>query len=114
MREALAGVTPSEGYTSGWAWSYPLLAALKKANENKDLTRAGVLAAVKSLESVDYEGMLPTNAGNFKAGVAGQIKVTAIYKPDAKAVTGGVQVKDFFTGPTAQGYTLDGPCFDKL
>lgn len=114
LRESLPGVTPSEGYTSGWVWSYPLLAALKKAVENKDLTRAGVLAAVKSLDSVDYEGMLPSNAGNFKAGVAGQIKMTAIYKPDPKAPTGGVQVKDLFTGPTAQSYTLDGPCFSKL
>jgi ABC-type branched-subunit amino acid transport system substrate-binding protein len=114
MREALPGVTPSEGYTSGWAWSYPLKAALKKAVDNKDLTRAGLLAAVKSLDSVDYEGMLPTNAGNFKAAAAGQIKVTAIYKPDPKAVTGGTQVKDFFTGPTASSYTLDGPCFSKL
>jgi ABC-type branched-subunit amino acid transport system substrate-binding protein len=114
MREALPGVTPSEGYTSGWAWSYPLKAALLKAVANKDLTRAGMLAAVKSLDSVDYEGMLPTGAGNYKAGVAGQIKMTAIYKPDPKAVTGGVQVKDFFTGPTAQSYTLDAPCFSKL
>jgi ABC-type branched-subunit amino acid transport system substrate-binding protein len=114
MREALPGVTPSEGYTSGWVWSYALKAALQKAVANKDLTRAGVLAAVKSLESVDYEGMLPTNAGNFKAGVAGQIKMTGIYKPDPKAPTGGVQVKDLFTGPTAQSYTLDGPCFSKL
>ncbi|HZM79179.1 MAG TPA: ABC transporter substrate-binding protein [Candidatus Limnocylindrales bacterium] len=114
MREALPGVTPSEGYTSGWVWSYPLRAALKKAVDNKDLTRAGLLAAVKSLDSVDYEGMLPTNAGNYKAGVAGQIKMTAIYKPDPKAPTGGVQVKDLYVGPTASSYTLDGPCFSKL
>ena len=32
MREALGpSVTPNDGYTSGWVWSYPLLAALKKA-----------------------------------------------------------------------------------
>ena len=51
--------SPNDGYTAGWVWSYPLKAALEKAAENKDLTRAGLLAAVKSLTSVDYEGMLP-------------------------------------------------------
>ncbi len=61
MRDALTP-TPSplsDGYTAGWVWSYPLKAALEKAAANKDLTRAGVLAAAKSLTSVDYEGMLP-------------------------------------------------------
>lgn len=114
LRKALPNVTPNEGYTSGWVWSYPLKAALEKAVANKDLTRAGVLAAVKSLESVDYEGMLPSGAGNFKAGPAGQIKVTAFYKPDQAAVTGVTQVKDLSVGKTAQAYTLDAPCFEKL
>lgn len=115
MRKALAGVpAPSEGYTSGWIWSYPLKAALEKAAANKDLTRAGLVAAVKSLESVDYEGMLPSGAGNFKGGAAGQLKATGIYKPDTAAPTGATQVKDLFVGPTAQAYTLDGPCFNKL
>ena len=57
--------SPSDGYTAGWVWSYPLKAALEKAAENKDLTRAGLLAAAKSLTSVDYEGMLPAGAGNY-------------------------------------------------
>ncbi len=114
MRTALAGVTPSDGYTSGWVWSYPLKAALEKAAANKDLTRAGVLAAVKSLESVDYEGMLPSGAGNFKAGADGQIKVTAFYKPEKTAPTGGVVVKDLSVGKTAEAYKLDGPCYNKL
>ncbi|WP_117208989.1 ABC transporter substrate-binding protein [Allorhizocola rhizosphaerae] len=115
LRKALTGVTAlSEGYTAGWVWSYPLKAALQKATANKDLTRAGLLAAVKSLDSVDYEGMLPTGAGNFKAGATGQVKVTAIYKPDKAGVTGVSLVKDLFVGPTAQAYTLDSACFNKL
>jgi ABC-type branched-subunit amino acid transport system substrate-binding protein len=115
MRQALSNVTtPNDGYTSGWVWSYPLKAALQKAVANKDLTRAGLLAAVRSLDSVDYEGMLPSGAGNYKAGVAGQIKATGIYKPDKSAPTGAKQVKDLFVGATAQSYTLDGPCFSKL
>jgi ABC-type branched-subunit amino acid transport system substrate-binding protein len=59
MRNALPGVTPNDGYTSGWVWSYPLKAALEKAVANKDLTRAGLLNAVKSLDKVDYEACSP-------------------------------------------------------
>ena len=46
MRAALGNVPqPNEGHTAGWVLSYPLKAALEKAAENKDLTRAGLLAA---------------------------------------------------------------------
>jgi ABC-type branched-subunit amino acid transport system substrate-binding protein len=115
MREALGSVKPSDGYTSGWVWSYPMKAALQKAADNKDLTRAGLLAAVKSLNSVDYEGMLPSDAGNYAAGPNdGAVRVTAIYKPDKNAPTGVSQVKELFTGPTAEAYQLDRPCFEKL
>jgi ABC-type branched-subunit amino acid transport system substrate-binding protein len=114
MRAALPGVTPNDGYTSGWVWSYPLKAALEKAVANKDLTRAGLLAAVKSLDKVDYEGMLPSGAGNYKGGASGQVRVNAVYKPDAAGVTGVTQVKDLTAGPTASAYTLEGPCFSKL
>jgi ABC-type branched-subunit amino acid transport system substrate-binding protein len=114
LRAAMGSATPSEGYTAGWVWSYPLKAALEKAAANKDMTRAGVLAAVKSLESVDYEGMLPAGSGNYKAGAAGQVKVTGIYKADKAGVTGATMVKDLFTGKTAQEYKMEGPCYEKL
>src|SRR5205823_8629528 len=82
MREAVcSGVTPNDGYTAGWVWSYPLKAALAKAAKDKDLTREGLLKAVKSLSSVDYEGMLPNGSGNFAAGAdSGAVRLTAIYK----------------------------------
>ena len=112
MREALGTPSPlSDGYTAGWVWSYPMKSALEKAVSNGDLTRKGLLDAAKSLESVDYEGMLPAGAGNYKAGAAGQVKVTVISKPDKAAPTGVTEVKAPFTGPTAAGYTLTKPCY---
>ncbi|GAA4706883.1 ABC transporter substrate-binding protein [Phytohabitans rumicis] len=115
MRDALPGVTPNDGYTAGWVWSYPMKAALQKAFDNGDLTRAGLLNAAKSLASVDYEGMLPSGAGNYAGGPnEGAVRVTAIYKADRAAPTGVSQVKDLFTGPTAGAYTLDRPCYEKL
>ncbi|NUT52260.1 MAG: ABC transporter substrate-binding protein [Saccharothrix sp.] len=112
LREALPGVTPNDGYTAGWVWSYPLKAALEKAAANKDLTRAGVLAAVRQLNSVDYEGMLPDGAGNF-AGNANDaaFRQTLIYEPDEQAATGVGLVKDFFTGPTAKDFKFEKPCY---
>jgi ABC-type branched-subunit amino acid transport system substrate-binding protein len=115
MRDALPGVTPSDGYTSGWIWSYPLKAALEKAVEDGDLTRAGLVKAVKSLTSVDYEGMLPEGAGNY-AGDANEavVRSNQISKVDPAAPTGVSVVKEMFEGPTAKAYTLDSPCFEKL
>jgi ABC-type branched-subunit amino acid transport system substrate-binding protein len=116
MREALgAGVTPNEGYTSGWIWSYPLKAALDKAAKDGDLTRAGLVKAAKSLSSVDYEGMLPSGAGNYSAGAGGQFKQNLIANPaNGNGTTDVPIVKNFFTGPTVSKYNLDKPCFQKL
>jgi ABC-type branched-subunit amino acid transport system substrate-binding protein len=115
MRDALPGKTPSDGYTSGWIWSYPMKAALEKAAQDGDLSRAGLVKAVKSLTSVDYEGMLPSGAGNY-AGDPNEAAVRSnlISKVDSAAPTGVSVVKEMFEGPTAKAYTLDRPCFEKL
>ena len=66
MREALGDLdAPNDGHTAGWAWSYPLKAALEEwLDGDYDKDRAGLLEAVQSLETIDYEGMLPEEAGN--------------------------------------------------
>ncbi|MET7394678.1 ABC transporter substrate-binding protein [Dactylosporangium sp. NPDC005572] len=116
MRDALgSSITPNDGYTSGWVWSYPLLAALKKAQADGDLTRAGLLKAAKSLTKVDYEGMLPDGAGNYAGGADGIFRQTLIYNPAAQTSPTDIPlVKDYFTGPTAKDYKLDKPCYEKL
>ena len=113
MRAALGNVPqPNEGYTGGWVNSYPLKEALKKAAENKDLTRAGLLAAVNSLTSVDYEGMLPPGSGNY-SGTPNEIVVrqSRMAKPDDAAPSGISVVEPFFTGPTAKDFKLEKPCY---
>jgi ABC-type branched-subunit amino acid transport system substrate-binding protein len=115
MRAAIGNVQPNDGYTSGWAWSYPLKAALEKAVENKDLTRKGLLDAVKQLESVDYQGMLPSGAGNY-AGDPNEaaFRQSLISKVDESSPTGVSTVQEFFVGKTAEEYTFEGPCFESL
>ncbi|MFI6902806.1 ABC transporter substrate-binding protein [Nonomuraea sp. NPDC050394] len=115
MREALTGVTPNDGYTSGWVWSYPLKAALEKMVASGDISRKGLLAAVKTLATVDYEGMLPPEAGNFSGDPnTATFRQTLVNKLDETAPTGVTTVKDFFIGPTAQAHAMDGPCYAKL
>src|SRR5690606_10652596 len=94
----------NDGYTIGWIWQYPLKAALEKALENRDLTRAGVAAAARSLTSVDYEGMLPAGAGNYAGGADAQVRHTLIGNPDPESPTGISSATDFFVGPTAAAW----------
>ncbi len=114
MRETIG--TPAsinDGLTTGWASSYPLKAALEKAAANGDLTRAGLLAAAKSLTRVDFEDMLPAESGNYAGGPATAPKITGLSKPDKAAATGITLVKDMFAGPTAKAFTLTKPCYVK-
>jgi ABC-type branched-subunit amino acid transport system substrate-binding protein len=115
MREALGSVQGNDGYTSGWVWSYPLKAALEKAADDGDLTREGLLKALKGLKSVDYQGMLPEGAGNFADDPnEAVVRQSIIAKPDETSPTGVSTVRDFYVGKTAKDYKLDGPCFEKL
>ena len=113
MRAALGNVPqPNEGHTAGWVLSYPLKAALEKAAENKDLTRAGLLAAAKSLTSVDYEGMLPDGAGNYSGTPNENVfRQSEVHKPDAAAPSGVSELEPFFTGPSAKDFVLEKPCY---
>ncbi|MGH2735218.1 MAG: ABC transporter substrate-binding protein, partial [Actinomycetota bacterium] len=111
MREAVGDVDPNDGYTSGWVWSYPLRAVLEAAYENGDLTRAGVVQAATELESVDYEGMLPEDAGLFTGDPDETVfRQIVISRPDANAPSGVTVEEDFFQGPTAEAYDFSEPC----
>lgn len=103
MREALG--TPdsvNDGYTYGWIWQYPIKAALEAALAAGDLTRAGVVAAATSLTTVDYEGMLPAEAGNYAGGPAAQVRQSLINNVDPEAPTGITVEQDYFVGSTAE------------
>ncbi|QSB13706.1 ABC transporter substrate-binding protein [Natronosporangium hydrolyticum] len=115
MREALGDVTDiNDGYTSGWIWSYPIKAALEAAMAEGDLTRAGVRAAATSLTSVDYEGMLPAEAGNYAAGPEGQLRANTINQVDPESSTGVSVGVEMTTGPTAESFELTQPCYELL
>lgn len=115
MREAIGDVPQeNDGYTAGWAWSYPLKAALEEwLDGDYDKTRAGLLEASQSLTSIDYEGMLPEEAGNRDGEPNDTVfRQTVISEVDKKAPSGITILQDFYVGPTAEEYAFDGPCFE--
>ena len=113
MRDAIGDVTPNDGYTAGWAWSYPLKAALEtwlEGDFSKD--RAGLIEAAASLETVDYEGMLPDDAGNFSGEPNETVfRETVLEEVDPEAPTGMSQVEDFTAGPNASEYEFTESCY---
>ena len=113
MRDALGDVDqPNDGYTSGWAWSYPLKAALEEWLEGDyEGTRAGLIEAVQALETVDFEGMLPEEAGN-RSGENDLFRQSVISTVDQSEPAGLALEEDFFTGPTAEAAEIDGACFE--
>jgi len=113
MREQLDDVDqPSDGYVAGWVLQYPLKAAIEAAVDNGDLTRAGLVEAARSLTTVDYEGMLPEEAGNFAGGPDERMSRQSIMQAvDLDAPTGMSQVRDFYMGETAESFELTEPCY---
>lgn len=76
------------------------------------LSRPGLLAAIKQITTIDYEGILPTTAGDL-AGTpnAHAFRQTVIGRPDDGQLTGIRVIRDFFEGPTARAYNLTAPCY---
>jgi ABC-type branched-subunit amino acid transport system substrate-binding protein len=115
MREALGDVEqPNDGYTAGWAWSYPMKAALEAwLDGDYDKDREGLLEAVSELEAVDYEGMLPEEAGNFVGDPNDTVfRESVLSQVDPKSDSGITITEDFFVGPTAEAYDFQGACFE--
>jgi ABC-type branched-subunit amino acid transport system substrate-binding protein len=113
MREAVGEVDQmNDGYTAGWVWSYPLKTALEEwLDGDYDKTRAGLIEAVQELETVDYEGMLPEEAGNFSDDQP-VFTQTLISNVDPAAPTGVTVAEDLFEGDTVAEYEFTGPCFE--
>ncbi|MDV6011459.1 ABC transporter substrate-binding protein [Haloechinothrix sp. LS1_15] len=112
MRAELEGVTPNEGYTAGWTWSYAMREAIEQAVEAGDLTREGLREAAGSLESVDYEGILPDEAGNYAGEPDDAVfRESLLNEVDTDAPTGLTLLEDFFAGPTAEQHEMTEPCF---
>ncbi len=109
MRESLGGSMPAnDGYTFGWIWSYPILAALEAAADNGDLTRAGLRSVVDGLV-VDYEGALPPRTFGGDANQHA-VRQAAIGVPDEAQTLGVRTIATNVTSPTADAFDYASPC----
>ena len=115
MREALGDVEGNTAYVYGWGLSYPLRAVLEQAYANGDLTRAGMVAAAGEVEQVDYEGLMPDDAGTFTGEPDDQIfRQTVIHEPAPDTVSALAVTEDFYGGPTAAEHEFEAPCFQAV
>jgi ABC-type branched-subunit amino acid transport system substrate-binding protein len=89
-------------------------AALQKAYENGDMTRAGVLAAVRSLDNVDFLGVAPNE--NYTGSTADQIqRAITLWRPSVANLEAGGSgseiVETDFIGPTAESFEFTEACY---
>lgn len=107
--------TPLDYYLEGFVEAKIMHEALLKAFENGDVTRAGVLAAAKSLEAVDFGPWAPTEAyaGDPNSRLQRQ---TFIGRPDPAGLaagqsTGWTLSEGFYTSDIAKAYEFTGACY---
>ena len=118
VRDLMAELSPDspafDYYGEGFVEATILEQALRKAYANGDMTRAGVLAAAKSLDDVDFDGLAPNE--NF-VGEPNDIVQRAVWllRPDpADLVAGGSGsriIEANYTHPIAANFQFDGACF---
>ena len=101
---------PNPWYLVGWAGQYALKAAIERAAAAGDLTRAGLAEQVRSLDDVDFEGMIP-NASFVGDPNDFAPRASFINKVDSTAPGGLVPLTDLAVGPTAAAYEFAAPCF---
>jgi hypothetical protein len=115
MREVLGDVEGNTAWVYGWGLSYPLKTVLEQAYENGDLTREGLVTAVSQIEQVDYEGLMPPEAGSFGGSPDDQVfRQSVIHEPNADTESALDLVQDFYEGTTVQEYVFEAPCFQAV
>jgi len=94
---------PQQSVTVGYAEAKVMDEVLKKACENKDLTRAGIVKAFRQLSEVDTEGLV---AGTLDFSQVGQSSSKTVFALDVddKAKGGLTAVGEPLNSETAQAY----------
>jgi ABC-type branched-subunit amino acid transport system substrate-binding protein len=94
---------PQQAVITGWTEAQVTHEALKKACENKDLTREGIVKAFRQLSNVDTQGLV---AGSLDFTQVGQASSKSVYAHDVdKGTPGGLKtVGDVISSEIAEGY----------
>jgi ABC-type branched-subunit amino acid transport system substrate-binding protein len=90
----------------GYAQAQVMYAALKKACENKDLSRAGIVKAARQLSGVDTGGLIAAPLNYTKVG---EPSTRTVYLSRPANVTGGLtQLPGTFESDLAKNYQVGG------
>jgi ABC-type branched-subunit amino acid transport system substrate-binding protein len=110
-----AGLPPSDYYTEGVVEAIIAISALEAAYESGDMTRAGVLAAGKSLENVEFDGAAPSESYPGADNDRLQ-RVGYIFQPDPEGLASGTNggrtdLETAWTSVIAADYEFTGACY---
>ncbi|MEU6730816.1 ABC transporter substrate-binding protein [Nonomuraea wenchangensis] len=103
-RAKYAGQPLDSGVAAGWTAAVIVGDALRKACENKDLSRAGIIAAHRSQKA--WEAGLGGTPMDFSVYDRPASRSSYIVKPDKDAVGGATLVKEAAVSELAEGYTV--------
>lgn len=103
MKKYAPDQEPDGFFQFGYSQATVVHAILKKAIEQRDLTRAGMLKAFESLKNVDLGGLFPavTYGTSEKPNERVPSRGSRAWKIDRNAPTGLVPISEFFTGSVA-------------
>ncbi len=105
-----AGAPPTDYYAEGFIEASILHQALLAAYDNGDMTQSGVLAAAKSLTSVEFDGLGPTETYTGEPNDIVQ-RVQWITRPSLDSETGTMIVESNYTSDIAAAYEFTGACY---
>ncbi|MCZ6662207.1 MAG: ABC transporter substrate-binding protein [Actinobacteria bacterium] len=106
---------PYEYYLEGIVEAQLLEAILNAAYDSGDMTRAGVLAAAKSLESMSWDGLAPDQSfvGEPNDTVQRLVNIVKPSATDLEAGGSGLElIEANYTSDIAAAYQFDEACFD--
>ena len=101
-------VPANDAWVAGWVSQYPLHEAIKDAIAEGDITRAGVVDALRD-NTVKYDGALPWTTFDGVPNTE-MTRRTFVSRPDRDAVMGLRLVGDAYVGRTAERRYVTRPC----
>jgi hypothetical protein len=115
FKPLLEGLPVSDFYFEGIIEAKILEAALRAAYDNGDMTRGGVLSAAKSLETVDFGGLAPseTYVGSDNERIQ---RAGTVFRPDPEGLAAGenggrIDLVTNYTSDLAANFEFTGACY---
>jgi ABC-type branched-subunit amino acid transport system substrate-binding protein len=112
VREVMtaAGAPPADYYGEGFIEASILHQVLQAAYDSGDMTQAGVLAAAKTLTSVEFDGLGPTETYTGEPNDIVQ-RSQWMTRPSLDSETGTMIVESNYTSEIAAAYEFTGACY---